>query len=135
MWEVLRNLRINERVDSMSSAVATAKTLERRERARTSSIQVARQTLATKLRVGVGTLENLIRGRVKRIDAEIKSRLDALLIRELEAEIARLTHDLEVARQSGAHPVSQHVGAIEAHLLAARSLLSGTENHITFGGE
>jgi hypothetical protein len=109
----------------MSAAMSVAQSLERRERARVGSIHHARRSLSAKLRIGVGTLENIIRGRVKRIDAEIKRRLDELLIRELEAEIGRLTHELEMARQGGAHPACEHVGAIETHLAAARALLNG----------
>lgn len=109
--------------DEMTSAVAIVRNLERRERSRVSSLRIARQRLAEKLRVGYGSLENLIRGRVKRLDAAIRDRLHALLIRELEAEIARLSHELAVARQSGASLGGDQVGAIEAHISAARSLL------------
>lgn len=111
--------------DPMSTAVALARSLEQRERTRVSSIAMARQRLATKLRVGVGTVENLVRGRVKRVDAAIRDRLQALLVRELEQEIMRLTHELEMARQGGSHLASFDVGEIETHLEKARSLLRG----------
>lgn len=109
----------------MSSAVTIARTLERHERARVSSVQHARQSLAHKLRVGVGTVENLVRGRVKRVDAAIRDRLQALLVRELETEIARLTHELEIARQSGAHLASHQICEVETHLARAREALTG----------
>lgn len=112
-------------VDPMTTATAFAQALERKERARVSSLQIARQRVATKLRIGVGTFENLVRGRVKRIDAAIRDRLQALLVSELEHEIARLTHELELARQGGAHPACDLVGEIETHLAKARALLSG----------
>ncbi len=108
----------------MSSAITFARTLEQRERTRVSSVKVARARLAHKLRVGVGTVENLVRGRVKRIDATIRDRLQALLVTELEQEILRLTHELEIARQCGAHLASQQVGEIETHLAKARALLT-----------
>lgn len=111
--------------DSMTTATALARSLERRERTRVDSMPVARQRLAGKLRIGVGTLENIVRGRVKRIDAAIRDRLQALLVRELEAEIARLTHELEIARQGGSHPACEHVGEVETYLAKARALLSG----------
>jgi hypothetical protein len=124
MREIIRSLRTS-RQNGMSTAVAIAQSLERRERMRAPTLAHARQRLADKLRIGVGTFENLVRGRVKRIDAEIKRRLDALLVRELEAEIARLTHELSLARQGGAHPACEHVGEIEAHLACARALITG----------
>jgi hypothetical protein len=98
--------------------------LERRER-RFLSAPAARRSLARKLRLGIGTLENLVRGRVKRVDAAIRDRLQALLVRELESELTRLTHELEMARQGGVHPASQHISAIEAHLEQARALMQG----------
>ena len=109
----------------MSTAVAIAQDLERRERIRVHNKRMARQSLATKLRVGAGTVENLVRGRVKRIDAAVRDRLQALLIRELETEIVRLSHELQVARQCGNHLASDQIGAVEAHLEAARMMLKG----------
>lgn len=110
---------------AMTCAVTIAQTLERRERNNGFSAEGARHSLARKLRVGAGTVERLVRGRVKRIDASIRDRLQALLVRELESEIARLTHELEIARQGGAHLASEQIGAIEAHLSAATALLNG----------
>lgn len=125
MLQILRNLRTNRQGDVMSSVVAIAQSLERKERQRVSSVKAARLRLADKLRIGVGSLENIIRGRVKRIDASIRDRLQALLVRELEGEIQRLTHELEMARQCGSHLASDEVGAIESHLAAAKAILSG----------
>lgn len=120
---VLPKLRIM--VSGMSAAIGLAQTLERKERGRGLSIRAARQRLAEKLQVGYGTFENLVRGRVKTIDASIRDRLEALLIRELENEIRRLTHELEIARQSGARLDSEQVCEIEAHLAKAKALMNG----------
>lgn len=128
MSTVPRETRITMRDDGMSSAFALAQALERKERTRVSSLSIARQRLAERLKIGVGTLENLVRERVKTVDAAIRDRLQALLVRELEAEIARLTHELEMARQGGFHPASQHISAIETHLEQARTLLNGGGN-------
>ena len=73
------------------------------------------------------SVERLVRGRVKRIDASIRDRLQALLVRELESEIARLTHELEIARQRGAHLASEQISEIETHLSRASSLLKGAD--------
>lgn len=101
-----------------------AHSLVRRERARGSNVDDAWRSIAYRLRVGTGTFRNIVKERVKRVDGRIRDRLRALLIRELEAEITRLTHELELARQSGDHFASQHVSAIETHLAAAKALLS-----------
>jgi hypothetical protein len=122
--QILRTLRTSLQ-DACMSVVATAQALERRERARAPTLKLARQRLASRLRIGVGTFENLVRGRVKKIDHEIKRRLDDLLVRELEAEIMRLQHELEMARQGGDHPGSEHVLQVERLLSQARALLDG----------
>lgn len=106
------------------SAVSLARSLEHRERSRVSSIRIARERVASRLRIGVGTFENLVRGRVKRVDANIRDRLQALMVRELEAEIARLQHELEMARQIGAPLNSDQVGEIETHIAKAAALLN-----------
>lgn len=109
---------------NMNCAISLARDLERRERGRVFSVPLARQNLARKLRVGVGTIEHLVRGRAKRIDASIRDRLQALLVRELEQEIARLTHELEIARQGGAHLASDEISEVQTLLAAASSLLN-----------
>lgn len=109
----------------MSTAITIAQSLVRRERARGQTADEARAWLARKLSVGMGTARNLVRGRVKRVDETIRDRLRALLMRELEAEIARLTHELETLRRSGHHLASEHISEVEAHLGAARAILNG----------
>jgi len=111
---------------SVKRAQSFALSLQRIEKARAGSIEAARTTLARRLAIGIGTFENIARARVKHIDDWVKDRLQALLIRELEAEHARLAHELDLARQGGDHPASQHIGAIETHLAAVSALLKGT---------
>jgi hypothetical protein len=122
----IRSLRTFLQGTKMSS-VLIAQNLERRERARGLTLPDARMRLADKLRIGVGTFENIVRNRVKRVDENIRDRLQALLVRELETEIARLSHELEIARQGGSHIAIEQVGEIETHLTAARSLLNGED--------
>jgi hypothetical protein len=128
---VSTNSRTNQQGDRMSSAAVMeearshARSLVRRERLCVGSMPRAHASIASKLGVGPGTLENIVKGRVKRLDSWIRDKLKALLIRELEAEIKRLTHELETARRSGARLDSQQVGEIEAHLAAAKSILNG----------
>lgn len=109
----------------MTTAVAIAQSLVRRERQKGLSAQAARSWLANRLSVGVGTAGNLIRGRIKRVDETIRDRLRALLMRELEAEIARLTHELEILKASGAHLASHEISEVETHLSKAKAILTG----------
>src|SRR4051812_3922786 len=95
----------------MSTAVALARnaaqTLVETEERKTRSRMLAYQAVAGRIGRSASWLRALIAGGLNRVDSEIKRRLDALLIREIEAEIARLTHDLEMAKQCGDHPASQ----------------------------
>lgn len=124
MSKVPRRTRTTMQGQSMSS-VAIARKLEEFERDRAGSKPAARRNLAGKLKIGIGTLENIIRDRVKSVDERVRDRLQALLVEEYKAEITRLTHELEIARQSGVHLDSDQVGEIEAHLHEARALLEG----------
>lgn len=129
MFQNLRRVEPDEGVAMKAAspadmAIMHAKSLERLERARGATVETARTRIARRLRVGIGQFEHVVRGRVKRIDAVIRDRLQALLVREIESEISRLQHELELVRQSGGSLASDQVREIEAHLSAARSLLS-----------
>jgi hypothetical protein len=124
MVKVLRKVRTTMQAQGMSS-IAIARNLEQRERQRVPTKQAARERLADKLKIGVGTLENIIRARVKSVDERIRDRLQALLVSELEAEIGRLQHELEMARKGAFVLGAEHIGQVEAHLAQARSLLNG----------
>lgn len=87
----------------------------------------AREQIAKRLKIGLGTYERLIRGRVKKIDAELWRRIQAFVIEETEAEIARRTHELEIARRmaaSGADRLTaEQMGEIETHVAALVEVL------------
>lgn len=106
------------------SARTIALSLERLKRGRGQSVEDARRSIARDIRTGFGTVNNILRDRVKRVDETIRDRLQARLVRELESEIKRLTHELEVVRR-GDQPLGQdQVREIETHIAAARSLLN-----------
>jgi hypothetical protein len=113
----------------MSTAVALARNaaqaLVDTEERRTRSRMLAYSSVAGRIGRSATWMRSLLAGGVSRVDGEIKRRLDALLIREIEAEIARLTHELEMARRRGDHPASLHVGEIETHLAKVRALIGG----------
>jgi len=97
--------------------------LYRIERARGCSAPAAWANVARRARLGLGSLQNIVRNRVKKIDGQVRDRLQALLIREIEAEIARWIHELELARQGSARLAGERVGEAEAHLEALKALM------------
>jgi len=97
--------------------------LERREVRRTGNVALARRALASKIGAMPGTLENLARGRLKSLDGFIRRRAEQLLLKEIEREIAALTHELASLRQSGADPRLSTVAEVESALEEARKLM------------
>lgn len=102
-----------------------AATLVRRREVHRGSRMAAYYSVACDIGRSTAWLRRLISRGLTSVDAEVSGRIDAMLVRELEAEIARLQAELALARQSGAHPASQHIGEIEAHLAAVSRLMSG----------
>jgi hypothetical protein len=97
--------------------------LEDRERRRSPDKASARQRLARRLGTLPGTIENFARGRIKRADAYLRARVEALLMTELQQEIAALTHELDSLKARGADPRLSAVAEIEAALATARKLM------------
>jgi hypothetical protein len=122
---VLTKIDRDENMSAVALARTTAQALVATEERKTRSRMLAYGNVASKVGRSATWLRNLLADRLSRVDGEIKRRLDALLIREIEAEIARLTHELEMARRCGDHPAALNVCEIEAHLASARSLLGG----------
>lgn len=126
MRPIIHTTRTDHPVSSVQfqdQSAAIIARLERREVQRAGSITAGRQRLADKLGALPGTLENLARGRLKRIDGWLRLRAENLLMRELEREIAALTHELEALRATGADPRMSAVGEIETALATARRLM------------
>lgn len=115
----------NDGDSAMSRAASIAQRLVVREEQKTRSRMQAYQSVASNVGRSASWLRDLIGGRVKSVAGEIERRLDALLIRGLEAEIARLSHELEMARQSGVHAASDHMAEVETLLARARALMEG----------
>ena len=84
---------------------------------------LARRAVARALQVPAGTVENAERGRLKRPEYGFVQRLRRLLVAALEREMGRLTHELEMARASVGDVRSDQMGAVQAHLDAAREAL------------
>ncbi len=88
-------------------------------------VPAARRAIATDLHVSPSKVERAEKGRFKSVGAWLFGRVRGLVIREIENEIQRLTHELEIARQCGSDPRSFDTGAVEARLAEVRRLLSG----------
>ena len=94
-----------------------AKRLEDAEAPKSSApVKAARQAVARRIGVAPGTLENLRNGRIKSIAAHLFDTLRGAVEHELQNEIARLEHDLQILRQIGADPSDGEV----LSLLASR---------------
>jgi hypothetical protein len=82
------------------------------------SIRLARKTVAKRMNLAPGTLENLKNRRLKGVRVYVFERIRAAFMREAEAEIARLEHGLEVARQIGMDARAGEVREMEADIAA-----------------
>lgn len=109
---------------------SNARWLERREADRMGSLEFARASIARESGITLSSWRNLVRGRLKRIDVWMRDRLQALVVRELEREIARLTSDLETAKRCGAHLDSAQIGEIEKYISSAQQIMRG-DHHVT----
>lgn len=98
--------------------------LESRESKRSGvSIRDARKIVARRMSVAPGTLENIRNRRTKGVRAGVFERIRAAFMRELEAEMMRLRHELEMARQCGLDARESEVCAAETELAALHALI------------
>lgn len=98
--------------------------LEEREANRgADDIRKARERVARKAGVAPGLLENLRRGRLK-FWRPVMDGIRAAFIAELQGEIARLRHDLQVAHQCGADPHSDEIMEAVTLIERARKLVA-----------
>ena len=107
----------------VTGAASVAERLVIRVETRTRSRMLAYRHVANQLGRSTSWLRNLISEGRAHVQTDIMGKLDALLIRELEADIARLQAELAMEIQSGAHPASQRIGEIETCIHRARSLM------------
>ena len=88
-------------------------------------ITEARISLARRLRTSPGTLENIRRLRTKVVPNWLMARIKAEFVSVLQQEIARLEHEICVAKQIGLHHSENTLAAAETQLAAAREILAG----------
>lgn len=103
--------------DKLELAKDVAGYLEKRERKRNGGNRnAARDRLASKIGVLPGTLYNLFRGRLKKLDVDLRDRLTAFAMRDAQTEMKGLCHELEMAVRMGVPPNSAMVEQIKADL-------------------
>ena len=87
----------------------------------------ARERVARSLGTSPGTIENLQRSRLKRIAGWLRDALRARVIRELEAEVVKLQHEIHTLKQTGRDPRSDEMVAARADLTAVLAVLGRRE--------
>jgi hypothetical protein len=87
---------------------------------------LARDRIAGREGIGTGTVRNIVKGRVKAVAGWVRDRLRAAVIRELQNEILRLEHELQMARLGADRPSDDEVAAAAAALATAKRFLGGS---------
>jgi len=101
-----------------------AERLEERESASSGlSLALARQRVGRRIGVAVGTLENLRRGRLKGLKAQILERIRVAFITDLEIQMKALAYDLENAKKCTVEHDGAAVRAAEALLDHAKEAI------------
>lgn len=90
-------------------------------------ITEARISLARRLRTSPGTLENIRRLRTKIVPNWLMARMKAEFVSVLQNEIARLEHEISVAKQVGTHHSDDALQAAETQVVAAREILRAAQ--------
>lgn len=83
----------------------------------------AAKSVARRIREAPGTIMRLIKGRAKRIDTAVRDKLTAYAIRQIEAHMDRLNHEMALARACGPDPREAHLDRVQALLDEAEALM------------
>jgi hypothetical protein len=106
-----------------SNARYMARALEERESRRTGlPIPAARKSIARRLNVSPGSLENIARQRLKGVRAWLYEKIRDEFLRDVEGEIGRLQHELDIARLGHIDLGADQAREIETHLAALRDM-------------
>lgn len=93
------------------------------EKGNADNLREARVIVARDVGAAPGTLENLRNRRLKGIAAHLYDRLRARVLRELEAEMRALSHEIQILKIIGTDPRSSEMEAAEASLADVREAL------------
>jgi hypothetical protein len=108
---------------SISSVATVVKKLIEQEKIRSGiKLPAARRKIAREAGITPGSLENLLRGRLKHVD-RIASRIHSLRIKKIEQELAALERELEITRKRVGSDPEIDLDRAEAALVDARRAL------------
>ena len=114
---------------TIDQAATWARELEEREaRVNGLPLPAARDRVASRPKVPAGTLENLRRGRRKEVSTMVAASLHAAFRRLLEAEIAKLEHELAILDRTGQAVDARSLGEAQAAIDAARAAVAKARN-------
>ena len=109
----------------MSPTIEVLRRVIQAEQARSGLDRVtARSVIARRAGISPGSLENLLRGRLKNTE-RVEGRVNVYLERRIAQEIQGLEHDISVLRASRGNAADADILAAEAAVAAARNLLVG----------
>lgn len=110
---------------SVASIAAFSRSLVRREQYRSGGdIAKAIKRVAGRLKIGPGTISNLVKNRVKSVCFLIASRIIAAAISDIENERKQLEHERELLMGLGPHASADDLRTVEDALETARSTLA-----------
>jgi hypothetical protein len=110
---------------SVASIAAFSRSLVKREQLRSGvDAKTALQRVADRLRIGPGTIGNLVRDRVKSICFTVARRIVAAAISDIEQERRQLEHEHEALMALGAHADPAALAEVEEGLAIVRQGLA-----------
>lgn len=115
---------MNDALSEAREAGRLARLLVDQEHRRGNDRICARRNVARAVGASPGTIENLQRDRLKQIAGWLRDALRARVIRELEAEIKRLEHELAIHKQTAMDSHHREAAAINADLSTIRRVLA-----------
>lgn len=123
--ETISTNQANQGSDMSSVPVLAGVTrgIVRREKYRVGDATVARQATARRLRIGLGTLKNLVYERIKTVSSELRDRIVAAAIADLSNEINKLEYEKQLLVQMGTSPDHNDMRALEGALATARQAI------------
>lgn len=111
-----------QEMSSTDVAEHYARTLVKRERASAGSNENAIRPVGEKTGLGYWTIWSLWHRRRKSGEGVV-NRLRGAMIRQLEAEVRHLEHELQILRATGVDPRDDEIAAVVADLAKARQTL------------
>jgi hypothetical protein len=118
-----REFEMSNAIAEVTEAQELTRILVEQEARRRGTKEKAHVHVARAVGAAPGTVENIMRGRLKRVSGWLRDALRARVIRELEAEVVRLQHEIAVLRQAGVDPRSNEMAAVRADLSAVLAAL------------